>query len=377
MKIALVHDWLTCFGGAEQVLKSFHRLFPEAPIYTLFYDKKEMAEVFPGAEIRTSFLQKFPKFLRTRKRWLLPFLTVAPETFDFRDFDLVVSSCSAFAKGIIVRPQTIHICYCHTPTRFIWDWHQNYLREQNVKWPLRFTLNFITNYLRVWDKTAALRVDYFIANSETTKARIKKYYQRDSAVIYPPVDLKKVQSSCLPAGMAKFKVQSNDYFLIVSRLSPYKNIELAVEAFNKLELPLVIIGQGPQLRFLGKKARKNIKLLGFQPEEVLRQYYRNCQALIFPGEDDFGITPLEAMSYGRPVLALRKGGATETVIEGVTGEFFDDPHPVVLADGVRRLRESMKNYNPETIREHAQKFSRRRFEEEIKEFINNIVQKHG
>lgn len=378
MKVALIHDYLTYFGGAEQVLKSLHSLFPKAPIYTLLYDKKKMGQFFPKAEIKTSFLQKFPKLLRRNKRWLLPFLTVAPETFDLRDFDLVISSCSCFAKGIIIRPKAIHICYCHTPARFIWDWHQNYLKEQKVKRPFRFWVNLITNYLRIWDKTAALRVDYFIANSKTTKARIKKYYQRDSTVIYPPVDVNGVQGSKFPeAEQVRYgagKVQGSDYFLIVSRLSPYKNVELAVEAFNKLELPLVIIGQGPQLRLLKKKAKKNVKLLGFQPEEVVHQYYQNCRALIFPGEDDFGITPVEAMSYGKPVLALKKGGVTETVIEGVTGEFFDDPHSVVLADGVRRLRENMKNYDSETIKEHAQKYSRERFERETKEFIDKIIQ---
>jgi len=369
MKIALVHDYLTCFGGAEQVLKSFHRLFEEAPIYTLLYDKKKMARNFAEAEIRTSFLQKFPKVLRTHKRWLLPFLTVAPETFDLRDFDLVISSSSAFAKGIIVRPQTIHICYCHSPMRFVWDWHQNYLKEQKIKWPLHLGTSLATNYLRVWDKATASRLDYFIANSKTTRKKIKKYYQRDSTVIYPPVDVNKIQDT-------RYKIQDKDYFLIVSRLSPYKNIDLAIEAFNKLELPLVVIGEGSQYRFLTKKAKKNVKLLGFQSEGVVHRYYQNCQALIFPGEDDFGITPVEAMGYGKPVLALRKGGATETVIEGITGEFFDDPHPAVLADGVRRLRQNLKSYNPEIIRKHAQKFSRERFETEIKEFIDKIIQKH-
>lgn len=372
MKIALVHDYLTCFGGAEQVLKSFHRLFEEAPIYTLLYDKKKMARNFAEAEIRTSFLQKFPKVLRTHKRWLLPFLTVAPETFDLRDFDLVISSSSAFAKGIIVRPQTIHICYCHSPTRFVWDWHQNYLKEQKIKWPLRLGTSLATNYLRVWDKAAASRLDYFIANSKTTRKKIKKYYERDSTVIYPPVDLANSKEQIANSKSDRRLAISDKPFLIVSRLSPYKNIDLAVEVFNKLELPLVVIGEGSQHRFLAKKAKKNVKLLGFQPEGVVRWYYQNCQALIFPGEDDFGITPVEAMSYGKPVLALRKGGATETVIEGVTGEFFDDPHPAVLADGVRRLRQNLKNYNPEIIRKHAQKFSRQRFEAEIKEFINSI-----
>lgn len=359
--LAIVHDYLTQFGGAEQVLKSFYHLYPEAPIYTLLYDKKAMGEMFNQVQIRVSYLRKFPRFFQKNKKWLLPFLPTAPETFDLRDYNLILSSSSAFAKGIITKPKAIHICYCHSPMRFVWDWHHNYLKEQKLKGLKKLLAVLFLHYIRMWDQSSAERVDYFIANSKTTQGRIKKYYGRDSQVIYPPVDIEKF----IPIK------ENKGYFLIVSRLSPYKRIDLAVEAFNKLELPLVIIGQGPQKRQLQKLANKNIKFLGFQPEEKVKEYYQNCQALIFPGEEDFGITAIEAMAAGKPVLAFRSGGLTETVIEGVTGEFFDDPISEVLADGVRRLRENQNKYEPLIIRGQAEKFSRQRFEKEIKEFIES------
>ena len=387
MKIALVHDWLTDFGGAEQVLFSLHNIWPEAPIYTLLYDKK-MKQYFPQAEIRTSFLQKFPKFFQQRKEYLLPFLPTVPETFDLRDFDLVISSSNSFAKGIITKPKTIHISYCHAPMRFVWDWHYNYLKERKIGKIKKIFVLPILHYFRMWDKISADRVNYFIANSKTTAEKIQKYYLRNSKVIYPPVD---IAQKCHPefiSGSVNAAEQNNDqilnqvqndkeiktqnYFLIVSRLSPYKRIDLAVKAFNKLELPLVIIGEGKQKKDLQKMARKNIKFLGFQPEKKIRQYYQNCRAFIFPGEDDFGITACEAMSYGKPILAYRKGGLIETMVESITGEFFNEPAPELLADGIRRLMKNEKKYNSNEIKKQAEKFSKERFEKEIKEHVKQI-----
>ena len=367
MKIALVHDWLTDFGGAEQVLLSLHRIWPEAPIYTLVYDKKKMKHYFPQAEIRTSFLQKFPIFFQKRKECLLPFLPTAPETFDLRDFDLVISSSNSFAKGIITKPKTIHISYCHAPMRFVWDWYYNYLKERKVGKIKKIFVLPILHYFRMWDKISADRVNYFIANSKTTAEKINKYYSRDSKVIYPPVDINKPKVKS-----QKLKTNNKNYFLIVSRLSPYKRIDLAIKAFNKLELPLIIIGEGKQKKDLQKMARKNIKFLGFQPKEKIQQYYQNCRAFIFSGEDDFGITACEAMSFGKPILAYRKGGLTETMIESVTGEFFNEPAPELLADGVRRLMKNEKKYNSDEIKKQAEKFSKERFEKEIKEYIEQI-----
>ncbi|MCK4918787.1 MAG: glycosyltransferase [Candidatus Pacebacteria bacterium] len=384
-KIAIVHDFLTYFGGAEQVLKSLHSLYPEAPIYTLLYDKKKMKRYFPKAKIRTSFLNKLPKFLRRRKKYLLPLMPTAVETFDLRAFDIVISSSSSFAKGIITKPKTAHICYCHTPTRFLWDWHLNYLKENKIQGIKKVLILPILHYMRMWDKAASERVDYFIANSKNTAKRIEKFYGMKNEVIYPPCDT--VKGLHFDDNFMETKLQDfahaipqpfetmeplKEYFLIVSRLSPYKKIDIAVEAFNKLDLPLIIIGEGEDRKRLENMAEKNIKFLGFQSAEKLVEYYQNCQAFIFPGEDDFGITAIEAMSFGKPVLAFRKGGLKETVIEGETGEFFDDAIPEILADGVRRLKNNYKKYDSVKIKNQANKFSRKNFENSMKKFIEKV-----
>ncbi len=385
-KIAIVHDFLTYFGGAERVLLSLHNLYPKAPIYTLLYDEEKMQRYFPDAKIRTSFLNKFPKFLRKRKKYLLPLMPTAAETFDLRDFDIVISSSNSFAKGIITKPKTVHICYCHAPTRFLWDWHYNYLRENKIKGLKKVLIIPLLHYLRMWDKSASERVDHFIANSKNTADKIKKFYGRESVVVYPPSrwlhsppipwdKLRTVKPSCAIGSTAingLWSQHEEGYFLIVSRLSPYKKIDVAIEAFNKLELPLIIIGDGQDRKRLEKIAEKNIKFLGFQPEEKLSQYYQNCHAFIFPGEDDFGITPIEAMFFGKPVLAFRKGGSMETIIEGITGEFFDDPIPEILADGIRRIKNNYNNYDPEKIKRHAKKFSRKKFEENMRNIIEKL-----
>lgn len=384
LKVALVHDYLIRFGGAERVLLEMAKIFNQAPIYTLLYNKKKMAKWFDPARIRPSFLQKFPTFLRKHYRYLLPLLPIAPETFDLREFDLVISSCSAFVKGIISRSRTIHICYCHNPARFLWDIQDEYLKKNKLSGLKKILGKALFHYLRLWDKSSSRRVDEFIANSKSTAERIWKYYRRKAKVIYPPVVIPSVvEGSHNPDGgneiprlrsdlsrtFARNDRMEQDYFLIVSQLSPYKNIDIAVEAFNKLELPLVIIGEGPQQRYLKKIAKKNIEIIGWQPDEVLARYYKNCLALVFPAEEDFGLAPVEAMSCGKPVLALRRGGATETIIEGMTGEFFDDPLPEILADGVRRLRENLSKYSPLLIKKRAEKFSRERFRSELLDFV--------
>ncbi len=410
MRIALIHDFLIRHGGAERVLQALCEIFPEAPIFTLLYDEKKMGKFFPKEKIKTSFLQKFPKFLRNHYKYLLPLLPLAPETMDLRDFDLVVSSSSSFAKGIVPRVNTLHICYCHNPMRFVWDYSHSYLKDQKKSFFNPF-MKTVLHFLRIWDRNAAQRVDYFIANSRATQKRIWKYYRRESTVIYPPVlgQFERAQKvtfgerssrpsearlrsgdpacssafggnharkQCLTSPKATFPRPGEEYFLIVSQLTPYKKIDMAVAAFNKLKLPLVIIGEGPERKKLEKMAKENIKFLGWQPDEIVWQYYQNCIAFIFPGEDDFGIAPVEAMGFGKPVLSLRRGGALETVVEAVTGEFFDEPDPAVLADGVRRLRENLKNYDSEKIKEHAQKFNKERFVNEIKNFVKNKVASH-
>lgn len=368
MKIAIVHDFLTYWGGAEQVLLSFHRIWPDAPIYTLIYDEDIVSEYFPDAKIKASFLQKFPAYLRRHKKYLLPLGAIAPETIDLKDFDLVISSSSSFSKGIIVKPKTIHVSYCHTPTRFLWDWYFEYLRENELGAIKKSFVTVILHYLRMWDKSVADRVDYFIANSISTQKRIAKFYRSSSKVIYPPVDVNKNKAANLGS-----EAKEKKYFLIVSRLSAYKKIDDAIEAFNKLDWPLYIIGDGEQKEYLQSIAGKNIKFFGFVKREELPEYYRNARALIFPGEDDFGIAPVEAMSAGTPVIALRKGGAKETIVQGVTGDFFDHSVAPLIAEAVVRFVENEKKYDHAAIARHAERFSRERFESEIKDYIQKII----
>jgi len=363
MKVALVHDYLIRFGGAERVFLNLRKIFPKADIFTLLYDQKKMGQYFPNNQIRTSFLQKFPRFWRKRQKYLLPFIPMAPETFDLRDYDLVISSSNSFVKGVITRPQAIHICYCHSPMRFGWDAYASYIKEQRKGYLTNTAIRIMMHYIRIWDKSAASRVDYFIANSKTTASRINKFYGQPAKVIYPPVELSQSLSQ-----------NNKGYFLIVSQLTPYKRIDLAVEAFNKLGLSLIVIGDGPDKKRLEKISRDNIKFLGWQSNEKVKQYFQNCTAFIFPGEDDFGIAPVEAMGFGKPVLAYGKGGVTETVLPGITGEFFYDSVPESLAEGVRRILINHHNYSPLLIRKRAEKFSQDRFERAIKEYIIEAVE---
>jgi len=372
MKIALVHDYLIRFGGAERVFLNLLKVFPQAEVFTLLYDEKKMGKYFPNIKIQTSFLQNFPKFWRKRHKYLLPFLPTAPETIDLRDFDLVLSSSNSFIKGVITRPRAIHICYCHSPMRFSWDAYASYVEQQRKGFLTNIAIRIIMHYIRLWDRSAAKRVDYFIANSKTTAQRIKKYYGKESKVIYPPININWPSEEKYSLG--RQNSPGKDCFLIISQLTPYKKIDLAVSAFNKLELPLVVIGEGPERKRLEKKAGRNIRFLGWQPDEITKKYYQNCRAFIFPGEDDFGIAPIEAMSFGKPVLAYRKGGATETVLEGITGEFFDDPAVESLVDGVRRLLLNINNYSPLVIRKRTEKFSPERFETNIKEFVLGVLE---
>jgi glycosyltransferase involved in cell wall biosynthesis len=396
IKVALVHDFLLYPGGAERVLEVLAEMFPEAPIYTLLYDKEKMSAQggpafgWRNREIHTSFLQKFPKFLRKRYKYLLPLMPTAPETWDLRDFDLVISSSGAWSKGIVTKLNTIHIAYLHSPMRFVWDYNERYLESRNLPAGRQGSnlatrspfFRLLLSYLRLWDYEAAQRPDYLIANSKYTQERIKKYYRRESTVIYPPVDLKSEILNPKSETNSKSKLQNSkvtdyrlpvtDYFLVVSRLSPYKKVDLVVEAFNKLGLPLVIIGEGKQYKYLKKIAKKNIKILGWQSDEKISQYYAGARAFIFPAEDDFGLAAVEAMGHGVPVIAYCKGGVQESVIEGVTGEFFDAQTPEVLADGVRRFMEKENLYDKEVIKNRAGEFGKERFVDELQEFIKGI-----
>lgn len=359
MNVAVVHESLTRLGGAERVLREMHAVFPEAPVYTLVHDDAFVRAFLPGADVRPSFLRHLPAVVRRRERLLLPVLPVAPETFDMSEFDMVLSSASAFAKGIVTRPGTLHVCYCHSPTRYLWDWHARVFAEHRLRGARRVALALLFHYLRMWDHAAARRVDRFLANSRWTKDRIRKYYGRDADVIPPPVDVARFRATKEHAG----------YFLVVSRLVPYKRVDLVVNAFNKLELPLVIAGEGSERRRLGKLAGPRITFRGFVPDADLPDLYAGARAVIFPGEDDFGIVPVEASASGKPVIAFRRGGALETVIAGITGEFFDEPHEAFLAESVRVFLEREERYRPDVIRKHAERFSSARFRRDLRLFL--------
>jgi len=364
MKVALVHESLTRLGGAERVLAEMHSIYPSAPIYALLHEDRVVQNLFPDAHVHLSFLRRFPEYVRKRERLFLPILPVVPETFDLSLYDVVISSASAFAKGVVTRPGTLHICYCHSPTRYLWDWYPQIFKENSFGKFRGSLLAILLHYLRLWDQAAARRVDKFIANSKATQERIRKYYGRDSEVIYPPVDVNKFKPT----------EKNEGYFLVVSRLSPYKRVDLAVNAFNKLEIPLVIVGEGRERQKLEKMSQKNIKFKGFVPDKELPEIYAGARALIFPGEDDFGIVPVEAMASGKPVIALKKGGAIETIIPGVTGEFFEEPHEAILAEVVRQFLEKEETYRTDLIRTQAEKFSKENFRNKIISFVEKTWQ---
>ncbi|PKL36699.1 glycosyltransferase family 4 protein [Candidatus Peregrinibacteria bacterium HGW-Peregrinibacteria-1] len=359
MKVAIVHDFLVKLGGAERVLENLMRMFPEAPIYTMFYDHERVGDVFPMEKIRTSRLQKLPKFLRKRYRYFLGWLPRVIEEFDFSEFDVVISSNTAFAHGIITGIDTKHVCYCHSPMRYAWDWANEYKSENGISGLKLWFYQRILKKIRMWDMVAADRPDLYVANSNNVARRIKKYYRQESEVVYPPVDVDRFQIS----------KNSEDYFLIVSTLTPYKKIDLAVELFSRLGKRLVVIGDGPHRFYLEGIANENVEFLGFKEDEMVVEYMQNCRALIFPGEEDFGITPVEAMAAGKPVLAYGKGGVLETVIEGETGEFFYEPTVKAMEDGLARLIYNSKYYDAGRIRKRAEEFSSDVFVEKMKTIL--------
>lgn len=354
-KVVIVHDFLVAYGGAERVLREVADMFPDAPIYTLLYDTELMGDKFSDRTIHTSILQKIPKFFRRRYRWLLPFFPSSVEAFDLRDFDVVISLSGAWSKGVITKLKTKHLAYIHSPMRFVWDYNERYLK---ARWGISFFRRFLLSYMRIWDRVAADRPDRLVVNSEYTRKRIEKYYRREGAVVYPPVTLGEYfdPQQGIDPGLRDAK-----YFLVVSRLTRSKNILPVIEAFQKLRFPLWIIGEGYDAEYM-RKCGKGVKFLGWQSDEAVARYMTNAQALIFPAEDDFGIVAVEAMQMGTPVIALGKGGARETVKEGFSGIFFDEPVSVMVADAVRRFFEC-SGWDRKKIREEALKFSRQRFRE--------------
>ncbi len=364
MRVALVHDFLTQYGGGEKVLEAFHEIWPQAPIFTLFYDPKKMKGKFNDCRINVSPIQNLP-FGVKKYRWYLPLMPSAIERFNLSEFDLVISDCSAYSKGVLTKPGTMHISYLHTPTRYLWSDAYEYIDSLRggEKLVSKFLAPILTR-LRIWDQIAAQRPDYLIANSNFIAQRIKHYYKRDSAVIYPPVDISNFSIS------NKIK----DYYLIISRFRPYKRVDLAIEAFNRLKMPLKVIGTG-EGKLLKKIAGPNIEFLGFVSDKEKAKYLSHCKAFIHPQEEDFGITPIEAMASGRPVIAYKKGGALETVVDGLTGKFFENQTVEGLANAVLKL--DLNKINPKKIREHAEKFSKKQFKKDIKNFVQKRLEENS
>ena len=357
MKVALAHDYLNQMGGAERVVLALHEMFPDAPLYTSIYDPQRVDAAFQSIDIRTSFMQKFP-LVKKHHQPFLPFYPFAIEQLDLRGYDLVLSSSSAFAKGIITRPETMHICYCHTPMRWCWNYDE-YVEREHLGKISRAILPFLISGLRVWDQTSSMRVDHFIANSPVVADRIRKYYRRNAVVIPPPVEVSRFTFD--PT------IRPEDFFLIVSRLMPYKRIDLAIEACNQLQLPLVIIGSGRDENRLKHLAGPTIRFMGRLSDQEVSYYYAHCRALILPGEEDFGITPLEAQASGRPVIAYAAGGSLASIIDNVTGTFFYKQTVESLVEVLASFDEHA--YDPHTIYNHALEFDQPRFKRRIQQFI--------
>ncbi|KZL90200.1 glycosyltransferase [Clostridium magnum] len=360
MRVAIVHEWFSGIGGSEKVVKAFHELFPDAPVYVFVHNKNNMPEEYNKMDIRTSYLQKIP-FSKTKYQKLLPLMPHAVEQYDLSDYDLVISSSTCCAKGVITKADTLHICYCHTPMRYGWDLYHEYIKDKStiMKWIISSQMKNI----RLWDKLSSDRVDCFLANSNNVAKRIQKNYRRNSKVIYPPVD----------TDFYTLKGECGDYYLIVSRLVGYKRVDLAIEVFNELNLPLVIIGGGEEYKKYKTMANSNISFLGRLSDEEIRNYYRECKAFVFPGEEDFGITPVEAQACGRPVIAYGKGGTLETVIEGQTGLFFYNQDKQSLKEAVIKMEKSYKIFDSKVIRKNALRFSVNRFKSEIMDFVTEKV----
>jgi len=362
MKLAIVHDWLTNMGGAEQVIINFKEIYPDAPIYTTFYNPDNLDEKLRNLDVKTSFLQR-KKMITDHKKYF-PLMPLAFELFNLKEYDVVLSSSTCCAKGVKA-PKGIHICYCNTPMRYAWEKRNDYLKDMGrIK---RAIISIFLFFMRKWDKWSSKRVDYFIGNSTAVVERIKRCYGRDAAVINPPVR----------CNLFNISETDGDYYFIVSRFVPYKRFDLAVQACKELGRKLVIIGDGPERENLEKLAdgSSNITFLGRQPDEVVKKYMQECKALLFPGEEDFGIVPVEAQACGRPVIAYGKGGVLDTVIDGKTGVYFKEQTVESLKEAILKF-ENMK-FNKQEIRQHALEFDEPVFKNKIKEFIEQKVKENN
>ncbi|MDD3333880.1 MAG: glycosyltransferase [Eubacteriales bacterium] len=355
LKVAIVHDWLVAYAGADRVVEQLHQIFPQAPIYTLIYRKQSMPKKFETYDIRTTYLQKIP-FIHKLYKYLLTWMPRAFEQLDLSEYDLVVSSCSSCSKGVITRPDALHICYCHTPTRYIWDFFYTYMN--NAGWFKRMMMGPMIHRMRIWDRLAADRVDEFIGNSNYIANRIQKYYRREAKVIYPGVRL------CgLPA-----LDRGEDYYLMVGRFTFYKRFDLGVRACTKLKRRLIVVGYGDEEKKLRANAGETVEFRGSLSDQEIMNLYRHAKAFLFPGEEDFGMTPVEAQSAGCPVLAYGSGGACETVADGRTGLLFAEQSVQSLMDCICRFEDEGVNCTRAEIQQNMQRFSQERFTKEMTAF---------
>jgi glycosyltransferase involved in cell wall biosynthesis len=360
MKVAIVHYWLVGMRGGEKVLESLCDMFPDADIFTHVYVPEAVSAKIRRHRVQTTFIMSLPAAARLYKRYL-PLMPLALEQLDLRDYDLIISSEAGPAKGVIPSPAARHLCYCHSPMRYIWNMYHEYQAGAGAL--TRLAMPIFAHYLRLWDAVSAGRVDSFVANSNTVAARIRRYYGRDAAVVWPPVSIEDFQ----PVSDG----ERGDYMLMVGELVPYKRPDLAIEAFNRMKEKLVVIGGGEMLQKMRRLAGPTVTVLGPQPFDELRRHYARCQALIFPGEEDFGIVPIEAMASGRPVIAYGRGGATETVVPGLTGSLFFDQSIEGIILGVAEFRKI--RFESEKITAHARRFSRERFLVEMTDQIDRIL----
>jgi glycosyltransferase involved in cell wall biosynthesis len=368
-KIALVHEWLVNYAGSEKCVESFTSIWKDADIYTLvdFLDEDLRNIILKGKHTHTSFIQHLP-YAKTQHRKYLPLFPAAIESFNLKNYNLIFSSSHAVAKGARTRKDQLHICYCHSPMRYVWDEADYYLQEANLASGLKGIISkAVLKYLRKWDLKSANNVNYFIANSNHIAKKIKRIYNRDADVIYPPVDTQKFS----------LVTEKDDFYLTASRLVPYKRIDLIVDAFaNMLDKKLVVIGSGPEKDKILSKATPNVDVIGYQDFESLKSYMQKAKAFVFAAEEDFGIIVVEAMACGTPVIALNKGGAAESVINGETGILFPEQTVESIIEAVKSFEPISGSINYAEIRKHSEKFSRKTFEENIKNFVDNKYKFH-
>lgn len=362
---ALIHEWLVTLAGAESVLHSIYKLYP-GTIYTLFHNAGEVrGAIWENERIKTSVLQRLP-FGKKHHRVFLPLFPMAIEQFDLRQHKLIISSSYAVAKGVLNSSDQLHICYCHSPMRYVWDLTFEYLEAAGLSGGLKsFLVRMLLHYIRMWDMVSANRVNEYVANSHYIAHRIWKCYNRSARVIYPPVDVD------------RFSIGSSreNYFITISRLVPYKRVDIIVEAFNHLKLPLVVVGEGPAMKQLKQMAGPTIELIGHQSADEVEKLLSNARAFIFSAEEDFGIVNVEAQAAGLPVIAFGRGGALETVIEGKTGLFFRQQTTLCLIEAIQEFLDKEENFNPQEIRKNAERFPRERFEREFKAFVDEAWEK--